>query len=491
MNKLLASVSAVAALCMALASAQQKTTSGQRLDFVSLNTRQIQQLDRSRTVVIISGGILEEHGPYLPSGSDGIFNTHLADDLAAFVAAKPGWTAVMFPSIPLGAGAANEIGAKYSFPGSCTVLPSTLRAVFMDLADQLGKQGFRWVFIVHGHGDPVHNQMLDQAADYFHETYAGEMVNIFGYIWAAKKDFRTPEQQKLDGQDEHATMTETSVILALKPDWVSPDYKSARPHTGADTDELVQIAKAEDWPGYFGSPSLANAPLGKRIYEQWLAQSQELVSDVLAGKEYRKRPRYGQMFSDDPADAAAQSVNSQLQSQHAAWLRDRERPGNPIPARYLSPSSTEMDGSEAPLNNSDFRLAAAKRHQAMIEGDEAIVDRMTAKEYVQTDIFGHVQDKSTWMVEYFRPLAALTKAGKFRWERYDERDVRVVVLGDTAVVTGELVMKGTGAKPTQGKWEEAPGASIEGNFRFTRVWIKRDGSWLLAALQNSAPMGVR
>src|SRR5690349_12863069 len=102
MKTWLASILAVIALSTALVSAQQKT--GQRIDFVSLNTRQIQQLDRSRTVVIIPGGIIEEHGPYLPSGSDGIFNSRLAEDLAAFIAAKPGWTAVMFPSVPLGAG---------------------------------------------------------------------------------------------------------------------------------------------------------------------------------------------------------------------------------------------------------------------------------------------------------------------------------------------------------------------------------------------------
>ena len=95
------------------------------------------------------------------------------------------------------------------------------------------------------------------------------------------------------------------------------------------------------------------------------------------------------------------------------------------------------------------------------------------------------------MAEYFRPLAALIKNGKFRWERYEERDVCVTMLGDTAVVAGELDMKGTGAKFTQGKWEEAPGASIEGTLRFTRVWIKRDGAWLLVALHNSTPMGVQ
>src|SRR5215813_2382935 len=160
------------------------------------------------------------------------FNQNLSDDLASGIAARPGWTALVMPSIPLGSGTANEIGEKYSFPGSCTILPTTLRAIFMDLADQLDQQGFRWIVAVHGHGDPAHNRMLDQAGDYFHNTYGGEMVNLFGYLWAMKlKEFRTPEQQLEDGLAEHATMTETSWILALKPKAVAPDFKAARPYT--------------------------------------------------------------------------------------------------------------------------------------------------------------------------------------------------------------------------------------------------------------------
>ena len=227
----------------------------------------------------------------------------------------------MLPSVPLGAGAANEMGAKYSFPGSCTVLATTLRAIFMDLADQLARQRFRWVLVVHGHGDPVHNQMLDEASDYFHDTYGGEMVHVFGYVWAANKEFRTPEEQKKDGQAEHATMTETSVILALKPEWVALDYKTARPYAGPNIEELESIAKEKNWPGYFGDPALANEKLGTKIYQQWLAQAEELVSQVLSGKDYRKMPRYGDLTSGDPADIAAAEENARLEAQHAAWLR--------------------------------------------------------------------------------------------------------------------------------------------------------------------------
>src|SRR4051794_20262804 len=89
----------------------------QILEFSSLDTRRITSLDKAKTVVIIPGGILEEHGPYLPAGSDGIFNDRLAHDLATFISKRQGWTALLLPSLPLGAGAANEIGAKYSFPG--------------------------------------------------------------------------------------------------------------------------------------------------------------------------------------------------------------------------------------------------------------------------------------------------------------------------------------------------------------------------------------
>jgi creatinine amidohydrolase len=295
---------------------------GQVLHFADLSTRDFARLDKSRTVVMIPGGILEEHGPYLPSGTDGIFDTRLTDDLARAIVSRPGWAVLILPPLPLGVGAANEIGRKYSFPGSCTVLPSTLRDVYMDLADQLGQEHFRWVVVLNGHGDPAHNRMLDQAGDYFHDTYGGEMVNLFGYLWAMKLiDFRTPEQQRQDGLAEHATMTETSWILALKPEAVAADYRSAVPLSGASMGDLEKIASARDWPGYFGSPSLASASLGRLMYEQWVTRGNELITTILAGGSYRKLPRFGEIYADDPSDAAAVNVNRQLELRHEAWLR--------------------------------------------------------------------------------------------------------------------------------------------------------------------------
>ena len=97
-----------------------------------MNTEQIKALDREKTVVLLPGGILEEHGPYLPSFSDGYSAKRRTEDLANAIVERPRWKALIFPLIPLGSVGANILGQKYVFPGSYTVRPSTLRAIFID-----------------------------------------------------------------------------------------------------------------------------------------------------------------------------------------------------------------------------------------------------------------------------------------------------------------------------------------------------------------------
>ena len=156
--------------------------SAQVLRVSEMNTAQIASLDKKQTAVIVTGGILEQHGPHLPAGTDTYMNEWWAQSLAEAIARRPGWKVLMLPTVPLGTSGANVLGAKYSFPGTYTVRPETERAVFMDMASELGEQGFRWIFVIHNHGSPLHNLMLDQAGDYFHDTYGGRMVNLPGLL---------------------------------------------------------------------------------------------------------------------------------------------------------------------------------------------------------------------------------------------------------------------------------------------------------------------
>ena len=138
----------------------------------------------------------------------------------------------------------------------------------------------------------------------------------------------------------------------------------------------------------------------------------------------------------------------------------------------------------------DLRATIAELRTASMEGDTQKVVASMTDDYLQTDISGLVQNKDTWLTNYFIPVAELIKAGKFRWETYDLKDVEIRIHGDTGIVVGALEAKGSGARfdIEQHTWVADPNASFSGKLRFTRVYIRRDGKWLLAALHNAVPM---
>jgi creatinine amidohydrolase/Fe(II)-dependent formamide hydrolase-like protein len=292
-----------------------------------MNTVQLKTLDRARTAVLLPGGILEQHGPYLPSFTDGYRNEWLTQKLAEAIVARPGWNVLIFPIIPLGVGGANEIGRKHVFPGTYAVRSTTLRAVFMDLATELGEQGFRWVFVVHGHGAPNHQRMLEQASDYFRDTYGGHMVQLLGLMPpddAPSDDMSEAERQE-DGFTVHAGASETSILLFLRPNVVGPGVHHSRPQTGHNWDDLVQLARAPGWPGYFGSPRLATAARGARIAGDEAKVYIDFALKILDGADERQIPRFSDLASKSAPNVAidrdAIEREREIQKRQQSWLQ--------------------------------------------------------------------------------------------------------------------------------------------------------------------------
>src|SRR6188768_4018398 len=104
----------------------------------------------------------------------------------------------------------------------------------MDLATEFGDQGFRRLFLVHAHGGPAHNRALDDAGDYFRDTYGGRMIHLAGLDTGqdpgldAMKAALTAAALEEEGLSVHAGAFETSRILALRPDLVPPTVTQAR-----------------------------------------------------------------------------------------------------------------------------------------------------------------------------------------------------------------------------------------------------------------------
>lgn len=327
-------------LLATLLAASCLTADAQIYRVAQMNTEQISALDKQKTVVILTGGILEQHGPHLPSFTDGYSNEWLAQRLAEAIVERTGRPVLMFPTIPLGHEGANEIGAKHVFPGTYSVRRTTLRAIFMDLATELGEQGFRRVFVVHGHGAPYHNLMLDQAGEYFRDTYGGGlMVHLRGLLPTAEQlarlGLRPPnltlsdaERKEIGDMDEHAGFDETSRLMFLRPDLASPVYSRLEPRTANNPAEFFKVARAENWPGYLSSPRLASANHGARLQQYRSARDNALALAILDGTLAESDiPRYSSMMTGNKqmmAELAASTRNeADRERRQREWMRKK------------------------------------------------------------------------------------------------------------------------------------------------------------------------
>ena len=294
-----------------------------------MNTTQIQALDRAHTVVLIPDGIMEEHGPYMPSFTDGYLDEAVTQDLAHRIAARKGWAAVIFPTVPLGTSPANVIGHKFSFPGSFTVRASTVRDVFMDLADSLGQLGFQHIFIIDSHGGPPQSVALDTASDYFHDTYGGHMTHLLGKMRIfncchALDEVLTKEQVATNGLSVHADALEQSIVLALQPKQVPQAYRHAAGNGAADFAGLTAVAEKPGWPGYLGSPAYASASLGARYVQELNEAVAMLALDILDGKtDPQKLDRYGATMMEMTKSIEAPMLADQdaAAARQRRWLR--------------------------------------------------------------------------------------------------------------------------------------------------------------------------
>ena len=133
---------------------------------------QIDALDRERTLFILPVGMVEQHGPHLPVGADTLGVTYEANGASTRVSrALPDWNVVMMPPINYGQGGANQLGDMLVHPGTYGIRQSTLRSLVADIGGQIAQNGFKWIFVMNGHGAPTHNIAINEACDFVSETF--------------------------------------------------------------------------------------------------------------------------------------------------------------------------------------------------------------------------------------------------------------------------------------------------------------------------------
>ena len=272
------------------------------LKLEELSFTDIDRLDRNKTIFFLTFGILEEHGPHLPIGSDYFQAIGLQDGLISRLRAQhPDYDFVIFPILPIGECGANDLARQFEHVGTYNVRFQTLRDVAIDLGSSIARKGFQNIFVLHQHGCLLHNMAFNDAAAFVSQRYRVRMVHISGLMFDQEKFF-DPQviekhlgkgwQEKV-GWDAHAGAVETAVNLYLRGDLVNSEYKQLAPFIAKDSIEALRTTyKRPEWRGYFGDPAKGNKEMGKDLMESNVERAFQFAERVLAGEDVSRLPVY-------------------------------------------------------------------------------------------------------------------------------------------------------------------------------------------------------
>ena len=104
------------------------------------------------------------------------------------------------------------------------------------------------------------------------------------------------------------------------------------------------------------------------------------------------------------------------------------------------------------------------RNEAIQKGDAAAA--MTSDDYTFITIRGELRTKA----EIVKGFAT----GSFKYDWRQISDLKVRIYGDTAIVTGRASQKGVENRK-----------DYSGAYKFTRVYVRQNGSWKTVALQTT------
>lgn len=226
------------------------------MKFSELTSPEIAELDREATVVVIPIAAVEQHGPHLPTGTDTIICTALAE---AIEEQRP--EILLLPTMWLGASAHHlRFGATLD-----SALPHYIE-MLTDIVNSLTGDGFRRFILLNGHGgnvDPLKVALRQVQQEHPESLFVG------GAYWGVADDLLATQ---LTGEHKfvgHACEFETSMIMHLRPDLVRHDQLAdAGPLIDADFSGLYvsRDMKHRTPRGCTGSPQLATAEKGEAMF---------------------------------------------------------------------------------------------------------------------------------------------------------------------------------------------------------------------------------
>lgn len=227
------------------------------MKYHELTAPRLRELNRTETLVIVPIAAVEQHGPHLPTGTDTLICTAVAEAIERALADR----VLLAPTCWLGASAHHlRFGATLS--ADLTVYIDSLCEIGRCLIDD----GFCRILFLNGHGGNV--DPMKVAVRQLQQT-APQALLAAGCYWSVAHDLM---QQTLDGGHRfvgHACEFETSLIMHLRPELVDESQLAdAGPLVPGEIDGMFlgRDMKHRTRQGCTGRPDLATAAKGEQLF---------------------------------------------------------------------------------------------------------------------------------------------------------------------------------------------------------------------------------
>jgi len=235
-----------------------------------LTSRQIREMPKEDALVILPIGAVEQHGPHLPVITDALIGeATLTLALERLPAHAPVW---LLP--PIAYGKSNE---HLGLPGTVSISAATLQGLVTDIAASLKLSGFRKLLLFNTHGGNV--DLLNVVSREIRIAHDMTVFYLSPSSLGAANGVIDPEELEYG---IHGGDYETSIVMAIKPDWVQKQWLvSELPNIGDKRFLTLEGSIRFAWrmadiseTGICGDATKATAAKGEII--------QERVADILA-----------------------------------------------------------------------------------------------------------------------------------------------------------------------------------------------------------------